>query len=54
MYDKLWYISFNFLGGSIQFFQGQYLPSLNINYVAIFKDLEIATTVVLDKDKNLL
>ena len=40
MYDKLWYISFNFLGGSIQFSQGQYLPSLNINYVAIFKDLE--------------
>ena len=30
-------------------FQGQYLPSLRINYVAIFN----ATTVVLDKDENL-
>ena len=33
-------------------FQGQYLPSLNINYVAINKDLEKnATTVVLDTDE---
>ena len=33
-------------------FQGQYLPSLSINYVAINKVLEkIATTVVLDKDE---
>ena len=37
-------------------FQGQYLPSLSINNVAINKDLEIkiATTVVLDNDENLL
>ena len=36
-------------------FQGEYLPSLNINYVAVNKDLEkIATTVVLDKDEDLL
>ena len=36
-------------------FQGQYLPSLSINYVAINKDLEkTATTVVFDKDENLL
>ena len=36
-------------------FQGQYLPSLSINYVAVNKDLEkIATTVVLDKDEDLL
>ena len=36
-------------------FQGQYLPSLSINYVAINKVLEkIATAVVLDKDENLL
>ena len=35
-------------------FQGQYLPSLSINYVAINKDFgKIATTVVLDKDENL-
>ena len=35
--------------------QGQYLPSLSINYVAINKVLEkTATTVVLDEDKNLL
>ena len=37
-------------------FQGQYLPSLSINNVAINKDLEIkiATTVVLDNDEKLL
>ena len=36
-------------------FQGQYLPSLSISYVAINKVLEkIATTVVLDEDENLL
>ena len=36
-------------------FQGQYLPSLSINYVSINKDLEkTATTVVFDKDENLL
>ena len=36
-------------------FQGQYLPSLSINYDAINKDLKkIATTVVLDKDEDLL
>ena len=36
-------------------FQRQYLPSLNLNYVAINKDLEKnATTVVLDTDENLL
>ena len=36
-------------------FQGQYLPRLSVNYVAINKDLEkIDTTVVLDKDENLL
>ena len=37
-------------------FQGQYLPSLTINNVAINKDLEIkiATAVVLDNDENLL
>ena len=29
-----------FEGGSIQFYQGQYLPSLSINYVAINTDLE--------------
>ena len=35
-------------------FQGQYLPSLSMNYVAINKVLKkIATTVVLDKDENL-
>ena len=35
-------------------FQGQYLPSLSINYVATNKHLEkIATTVVLDKEGNL-
>ena len=37
-------------------FQGQYLPSLSINNVAINKDLEIkiASTVVLDNDESLL
>ena len=36
-------------------FQGQYLPSLSINYVAIDEDLEKTdTTVVLDKDETLL
>ena len=38
-------------------FQGQYLPSLSINYmyVTINKDLEkTASKVVLDKDQNLL
>ena len=36
-------------------FQGQYLPSLSINYVSINKVLKkIATTVVLDEDENLL
>ena len=37
-------------------FQGQYLPSLSINNVAINKDLEIkiASTVVLDNDEFLL
>ena len=35
-------------------FQGQYLPSLSINYVATNKHLEkITTTDVLDKDENL-
>ena len=35
--------------------QGQYLPSLSINYVAIKQSFgKIATTVVLDKDENLL
>ena len=33
-------------------FQGQYLPSLSINYVAISFG-KIATTVVLDEDENL-
>ena len=33
-------------------FQGQYLPSLTINYVDINK--KIASIVVLDKDVNLL
>ena len=42
-------------GGSIQLFQGQYLPSLSINYVAIKKGFgKIATTVVLDEDEKLL
>ena len=36
-------------------FQGQYLPSLSINYVAKSKVFgKIATTVVLDEDENLL
>ena len=36
-------------------FQGQYLPSLSINYVAINKNLKkITAKVVLDKDENLL
>ena len=35
-------------------FQGQYLPSLSINYVAINKVFgKIATTVVLEEDENL-
>ena len=34
-------------------FQGQYLPSLSMNYVAINKDLDkITTTAVLDKDDS--
>ena len=34
-------------------FQGQYLPSLSINYVAMNKHFgKIATTAVLDKDEN--
>ena len=40
MYDKLWYISFNFLRWLDTVFQVQYLPSLSINYVAINTDLE--------------
>ena len=36
-------------------FQGQYLPSLSINYVDINKDLKkITTTAVLDKEENFL
>ena len=35
-------------------FQGQYLASLSINYVATNKHLEKIATVVLDKDENLL
>ena len=34
-------------------FQGQYLPNLGINYVAINKDLKkITNTIILDKDEN--
>ena len=32
-------------------FQGQYLPSLSVNYVAINKHLEKLPPVVLDKDE---
>ena len=35
-------------------FQGQYLQSLSINYVAIKKIWKNSTTTVLDKDENLL
>ena len=36
-------------------FQGEYLPSLKINYVAINKRFgKIATTIVLDRDESFL
>ena len=46
---KYWYIYIYFLRWLDTVLQGQYLPSLSENYVAINNDL-----VVLDKDENLL
>ena len=47
---------FNLLnkGGWVGGFEGQYLPSLSINYVAINKDMEkLPPTAVLNKDEKL-